>query len=361
MQTQVRDAHKIYTDAIHVGIKKARMNCLTCAESYFNIAQEHGASEQDILFALQEATHTHGQHMSRRSMLQLLIATAGALGTAGLIAQQAYASPNDQNGDYFGTDSNTQSHYGIQQDFYIGRMGQALTPDSPSFAFNNAAAQVAGLTKTYGYWAVHGPNTGSQYRPSGLSDMQWGMQQADMAMAARAITDPQQVQYAGLIGGQTIFAEIESNTSGWDVNNFGPNMDVLNGFLNQIYAHTPVSIYPGLYITPSNWNSFFGTDALSNTPFVLWIASYNACSQLVCPPCVNCGSDAQQTQPTVHALFQSTVKNLTVGGNNPVIWQFWVGVPGDALCGVCPNDDYNLTTQDPSTGSFQPSADVVTH
>lgn len=332
---QTRSSDAIRRDAIRMGIKKARGGCTGCAETYFELAQKHGASEQEIQQALEEATQSRGKHMNRRDLVKILAAGMVAFTTADILHGQAHA---DQYGDWYGSDSNSVSDP-IQQDFYIGRTGQALAPDTNPYAFNTTAARNASSGRTFSYWAIHGPT--SYIRPGGYSDYGWGVAQGDAAFQALS-----SLSYGYLIGGQTIFGQVEPETAGWDNGNITPNRDVVNGFLNQVYAITAAGVWPGLYITPDNWKNLLEPDFSSfrtNTDFVLWLAGLDTCGSDICGPCTpNCA-----TQPTVHNRFQWFLNNgVNLGSMVPVVWQYWIAnCPGG--CG-----DADVTRQ--NTSNFSP-------
>ena len=328
-----RHSDDIRHDAIDMGIKKAKGGCIRCAEGYFELAHKHGASEQEVQQALEEATQSHGKHLKRRDLVKILAAGVLALTTADILHGQAHA---DQFGDWYGSDSNSTSDP-IQQDFYIGRTGQALSPDWTPYAFNTTVAQRASSGKTFSYWAVHGPT--SVWRPQGYSDYQWGVIQGNAAFQAIS-----SLSYGHLIGGQTIFGQVEPETAGWDNGNITPNRDVVNGFLDQVFAITPPGVWPGLYITPYNWQNLLEPDFQSfrtNTNFVLWLAGLDTCGNDICGPCApNC-----PTQPSVHNRFQWFLNNgVNLGSMVPVLWQYWI-----ANCGC---GDADVTRQ--NTSSFTP-------
>ncbi len=334
---QARHSDDIRRDAINMGIKKARSGCTGCAETYFELAHTHGASEQEVQQALEEATQSHGKHFKRRDLVKILAAGVLALTTVDILHGQAHA---DQYGDWYGSDSNSTSDP-IQQDFYIGRTGQALSPDTTPYAFDKTAAQHASSSRTFSYWAVHGPT--SNWRPGGYSDYSWGAIQATTAFHAIG-----SLAYGYLIGGQTIFGQVEPETPGWDNGNITPNRDVVNGFLDKVFAITAAGVWPGLYITPDNWKNLLEPDFRSfraNTNFVLWLAGLDTCGNVyndICGPCTpNCA-----TQPTVHNRFQWFLNNgINLGSMVPVLWQYWIANCG---CGT----DGDVTRQ--NTSSFTP-------
>lgn len=340
-----RDSEKIRRDAIATGIKKAKNQCLSCADGYFELAREHGATEEEIKLALEEAAQRRGQNLSRRDLIKVLAASGITLATAGLLTGTAHA---DQFGDWYGTDSNTRSltSGGLQQDFYIGRMGQALDFDTNSYAFNRAAAadtkprQGGANTHSFGYWAVHGPQSGN--KPSNLTNYQWGAAQADKAYDAWWHCPNQD-----LIGGATIFGQVEPETAGWISGVINNNRDVVNGFMDELFTIVPENTWPGLYITPNNWQNILEPDFHSfrtNTNFVLWMSGLDTCGSDICAPCAACA-----TQPTVHNRFQNFLNNgVNLGSMVPVVWQYWIS--GGYPCGSC--GDFDVTRQD--TDAFTP-------
>lgn len=150
-----RDPAHTRRNAIKMAIRKAQAGCPSCAQKYFQFAQEQGATEEEINFAINSAAESRETRMSRRDILKLAAATAvgAALGTDMFLSQDAEAYSS-----YWGTDSNSQSCCGIPQNFYIGRFGYGTT--SSTYYFNVNAAKAAGLYGTYEYWGVVGPTAG---------------------------------------------------------------------------------------------------------------------------------------------------------------------------------------------------------
>lgn len=326
-----RDPQLIRIDAIKMGIKKAQQGCIECAAKYFELAKQHGATQtvfrqtvDRFSFRLEESK------FKRRDLLKL----AAAVGTTGALsviesftkeAQQALAEHTLSLPTWWGTDSNTQSGYGIPQNFYIGRMGYGTQPKGDGYFFNLNAAHAAGHSHTYGYWVLVGPSS----KPSNLSAFSWGQQQASCAWEARH-TGP----HSANIGGLTIFADIEPDCGGWQNGNYKLNQDVLEGFLHESFALTQSQIWPGVYISPRIWTSFFGENFRPSLDFALWLTGFQTCVTSICPPC----NTKCNTLIGVRAHLASEVAKVTVGGQKPVVWQYWISSCG---CG-----DYNVMLQD---------------
>src|SRR5256885_21303 len=112
---------KIREDALRMGVKKLTIGCDRCADSYFELARQNGATENDIQAALQRhGTAGLNRYLNRREMLKGLAMTAA--GTAalagGLLPLSAAAASNT-----FGIDTNTTNCCGMPMSFYIGRFG----------------------------------------------------------------------------------------------------------------------------------------------------------------------------------------------------------------------------------------------
>ncbi len=226
---------------------------------------------------------------------------------------------------WWGTDSSTQTCCAMPQNFYIGRLGYGAEPLGDSNFFNVNAAQSAGRGHTYGYWGLVGPDI----RPTGVDPYVWGELQADNAWNAC-----QHGSHAYLVGGLTVFADVETGFGGWTSGNNGPNQDVLTGFLDRLFAITPPAVWPGLYISPYFWTGFFGQSFRPTTDFVLWVTGCDTCGGDICNPCdYSCN-----TLTTVRNRLTSTVGNVTLGGRKTVLWQYWLS---DCGCG-----DFDVLTQD---------------
>ncbi len=327
MLLRPRASEQIRVDAIEMGLQKVKHGCLPCADNYFELAKQHGATEEEIRHALERATKTTSTGLSRRELLKIAAATGLALGTAGLHTGSAQALST-----WWGTDSNTQTCCGMPQHFYIGRMGYGSEPVGDPHFFNTTAAQRAGLNHTYGYWGVVGPTI----RPSGKSPYAWGQQQADHAWNARH-NGPN----ASHLGGLTVFGDVEPGFGGWSFGNYGPNQATINGFLAELFAITPHYVWPGLYISPYYWTLLLGQGFRPTTAFVLWVTGCDTCGRDICGPCVS----SCNTLTTVQRRLSTTVVKVGLGGMSPVLWQYWLGGCG---CG-----DFNVATQDAT--SFRPA------
>lgn len=329
MQRQ-RDPQLIRTDAIKMGIKKAQQDCIECAAEYFKLAKQYGATPTELQQAVDRLFYRPENNKFARRDLLKLVAAAGTVGALALIedftqqTQQALAEHALYIPTWWGTDSNTQSGYGIPQNFYIGRMGYSTQPKGDGYFFNINAAHQAGHACTYGYWVIAGPGS----KPDNLSAYSWGQKQASCAWNARH-TGP----HSANIGGQTIFADIEPGGGGWQNGNYKPNQEVLEGFLQECFELTQSKISPGLYISPHIWTDLFGHNFQPSLNFVLWLTGFQTCIKSICPPC----NTKCNTLIGVRAQLASEVANLTVGGQRPVVWQYWIGSCG---CG-----DYNVMMQ----------------
>lgn len=52
MMFRQRDPIRIREDALHMAMKKAQISCRSCATSYLELARQHGATEEQIRFAI---------------------------------------------------------------------------------------------------------------------------------------------------------------------------------------------------------------------------------------------------------------------------------------------------------------------
>nr|MDQ2717528.1 hypothetical protein [Chloroflexota bacterium] len=118
-----RSSEQVHVDAVKMGIQKARSGCSSCAEGYFELARQHGASDEEIRQALESAASTPDKDLSRRGLIKLIGAGGLALSAAGLITHRTEAAAA-----WWGTDSNSQTCCGIPQNFYVGRMGYGGEP-----------------------------------------------------------------------------------------------------------------------------------------------------------------------------------------------------------------------------------------
>ncbi|HEY1348390.1 MAG TPA: hypothetical protein VGF67_02035 [Ktedonobacteraceae bacterium] len=317
-------------DALSMGIKKARKGCAACAERYFDLARRYGTSEQEILLALQEATHTRTPGLGRRDLIKYAVAGAGGLiTTATAVVSLTRSRPAQAFSSYFGIDSNTTICCQMPLHFYAGRMGYGIYPDTFYYAFRPAMARLVGHTHTFGYWGVQGPGSNPGY----TSTYRWGVAQAQAAWNAwnRSFIG------ASYVGGYTVFGDVEQGFGGWDLH-IAQNQAVIAGFLDTLFALTPSEVWPGLYVSPEFWNRYLGGNRfVPVTPFVLWICGVYACA--VCGPC----DPACASTPADAAMYFSTrVRAITVGGQNAVLWQYWLTNPG---CDTSGCGDWSISSQ----------------
>ncbi len=305
-----RTSEQIRGAAITMGIKKAQSGCTTCAEGYFDLAKQHGAAEEEIQAALEQATGASGKGLSRRDLIKIAVASGLALTSSGLLLPQTSRVARAAT-YYWGIDSNTTICCAMPLNFYIGRMGQGITADTTYFAFNTAMANQLGPNFVFGYWGVQGPvGRPSQYDPYG-----WGVAQGQAAWDAWSGN----FIGAASIGGYTVFGDIEEGFGGWLGGSTGDNQQTLNGFLNQLWDITPAGVWPGLYVSQYTWNTFFGSGFVPSIDFVFWLAG-TSCS--VCAPCASCTTTIQDVENQF-----SSLQNLVVGGQKPILWQYWL-TPG---------------------------------
>jgi AhpD family alkylhydroperoxidase len=334
-----RHSLQVRADALKMAVRKAKTGCHPCVQGYFELAQKHGATEEEIARALAAAHAVSKQGISRRRLLQLSAAlAAGATFAAGdFLAQRADASTY-----FWGTDSNSASMLEIPQNFYIGRFGYGTT--GSAYFFNTGAAQVAGKNSTYMYWGLEGP----ELAPPGISFYSWGREQASAALNQR-YNNPN----AAFVGGYTIFGDIEAGFGGWTVGSsaYSSNQEVVQGFLDGIAAaHTSSApFYPGIYISPLDWRNYVGTYFRPARSFVLWITGCYSCNRSICAPC---DDTCWTTLTTVESLLP-TVTSTILGGSHAVLWQYWLDPPCD--CG-----DFNVAIQDPASG-FRPVSSPTTY
>jgi hypothetical protein len=312
-----------------MGVKKARKGCTTCAEKYFDLARLYGASEQEILAALQEAANTQKPGLERRKLIKYAVAGAGGLVTAATALLSLTSSgPTQASSAYFGIDSNTTICCQMPLHFYVGRMGYGLYPDTFYYAFNAAMARQVGHTSTFGYWGVQGPQANLRYS----TPYRWGVAQAQAAWDARN----RSFIGASYVGGYTVFGDVEEGFGGWG-GQIAQNQAVISGFLDELFALTPHAVWPGLYVSPNFWNRYLGTHFVPVTPFVLWICGVSACS--VCGPC---NPSCTSTPADATDAFHTHVRTVTLGGQNAVLWQYWLTNPG---CDASGCGDWSISSQ----------------
>lgn len=203
--------------------------------------------------------------------------------------------------------------------------------------FSYEAAIVARPERTYGYWWMFGPRWRGSRSPS-----EYGAAQAGKLIDQRRL-------YSHLVGGDTLFADVEPSlvkpdSSGWEVCIDIPggtlarnqqacdrNREVLTGFLWRV---ADAGFEPGVYTTPEIWVTFFGDDwapekedASGRLGFVLWLTG---CAT------TQTATGGPRKPGDVEADLR-TVEGTALGGMRAVLWQHHIEDP-----------DYDVTRKNPS-------------
>jgi hypothetical protein len=328
-QIRRRESAEIRALALETAAQKYAEGCVSCAQSYLDLAREYGASARELAQVSERATDAQPAGLDRRRLFRIA-ATAVAAGVAGnfLLAGQAKAAPkpfpgNDQNipiPGFFGVDSCTSPKRGMvasmPMQYYIGELGAT---QYNAGCFDHTTAKQVTAAYTHGYWGVCGPNA----MPDGLGDLGlWGQQQALAAIDAWN-NNP-------YVGGRTLFADIESGFGGWGKPaTQADHVALLNGFLQAI---TQAGFIPGLYINHSERAAYFPADYVAPAPFVYWVAGGKLAGTMA-GPC----QQGDTLHPTVTA-WTSSVQQETFGGMQAVLWQYWLSGMG---CG----GDFNYSPQ----------------
>jgi hypothetical protein len=261
--------------------------------------------------------------------------------------QKEHVSSSDPNS--FGIDSCTHpsesTNYGIPVSFYIGEMGWGTnagcscgccfcsgctTPPagcSGAACFFTDSASYVGITATYGYWGLIGPNCNA----SGLNMHDWGASQGNWAYS-NWLSGP----WESYIYGGVIFCDVESGFGGWPGSQTD-NASVLDGFLDALAAQ---GLTPGVYINSTSIigsGAWFAPSYVPTQPFVFWgVGNWEGIPPCVCPPCASCPTEA-----TVENDWNSAVVHGCFGNQGMAIWQYAPDCPG------CPGD-FNYSPQSPT-------------
>jgi len=333
---RAREDVKVREDALRLAIDKAREGCRGCSQGYFHLARQHGASDADIESAINRSVSDLERGISRRELLELAAASAVGLllGTALFDRQPTPALASTV---YWGTDTSCERPTGTPPgNFYAGKTGGGTSQSGA--IFNTSAANLAGPASTYMYWDLEGPGVGH----SG-TDYQWGQAQADAAANAWS-TGP----FSTYVGGMTVFADIEAGNPGWGSNE-GNNQQVLQGWLDECHYW---GFTNGVYISPGNWSSFFGTTWRPTRNFVLWVTG---CRTNYGPWWSSnpCALSSSQTESIVINGWGSAPQYVVLGGSQSILWQYWIGTCSTCGCesdsSVC-NIDFDFLTQNPANG-----------
>lgn len=364
MNLRARDSVDIRRDAISMAAKKLASGCGNCADAYVKLARDHGATETELDAVTAGMNSAAGEQPvldgpSRFSVVRrnialpsaaLTAAVAGAaLPTQAVIAAADPAAekirrlredadhfvPTRVRTDPFGVDGSTSlsaaTIYGMPLQFYIGEMGIGLCsncgPCSGS-CFRTDSANHVGTHYTYGYWGLEGPNSSDK---GSRTNFQWGAAQAD-AFVNAWFSGP----YSSYVFGQTFFCDIENGFGGWTNYNYGPNQDVLNGFIAEIEywgQHYGYTFYAGVYIGLSDINGpnhyYFSPSYVSN-PAVFWVTQDQTCA-----PCAPC-SNSCNTITDVTNRWNNTIRHACFAGQGAVVWQYWI-----SGCGCSGDFDYS--------------------
>ncbi len=322
-----RTSEDIRQRALETAARKQREGCVSCAESYLDLAREHGATDHDIARAIIRATEATSW-LGRRRLLQFT-ASALAAGAAGALLVQG-ASARSKLDPFVASDhaSSVQGNFGVDSctspargrvagmpmQYYIGELG-ATRHNAACFDENTAAFVTPAFT--HGYWGVCGPND----RPSDPAG--YGREQADAAIAAWNSNVN--------LGGRTIFADVESGFGGWGAPaTKADNVALVNAFISRI---ADAGFIPGVYINNSDKANWFPADFKPSVPFVYWVAG----GKLAGSMCAPCKTGCDTLGPTADA-WKTYAQQLTFGGMASVVWQFWLS---DMGCG----GDFNYSLQ----------------
>ena len=275
--------------------------------------------------------------VNRRSLLKTGVMSGVALALSGLNIKDVQAVTT-----YCGLDSWSTICCSMPLNFYIGRGGEAGSWDSSYF--NTTSASGAGTSYSHIYWWLHGPND----TPSGVTDYNWGKQQA--TAAGNAWYGDGGCTWAPYAYGKTFFADIEYSGStyyGWRTDGSSAsktrNQKVLEGWLDGIAGYLRSGynpgFIPGFYTRPNIWSVLFGTSYKTPRGGVLWISGCKTNCSNICSPCSN---NCSTTLTDVANAFPS-VAGTILGGNKSVVWQYWIDCSGNCGCGT--NGDWDATQQ----------------
>jgi hypothetical protein len=323
-----RNSEDIRQRALETAARKQGEGCESCAESYLDLAREHGATEPEIARAMEQTARTRFQ-LGRRRLLQvtasaLAAGAAGALLIPGRASAHGSFSPfaaNERSSPapgFFGVDSCTSPERGrvagMPLQYYVGELG-ATKHNAACFDENTAAFVTPAFT--HGYWGVCGPN----YTDSDAAS--YGRDQAEAAIAAWNSNVN--------LGGRTIFADVESGFGGWGAPaSKDENVALVNAFIGRIADE---GFIPGIYINNSDKANWFPSDYKPSVPFVYWVAG----GKLAGSMCAPCKTGCDTLGDTADA-WKSDTQLLSFGGMAAVVWQYWLSGMG---CG----GDFNYSLQ----------------
>ena len=297
MNTRARDPLLVRNDAIRLARQKVNDGCLECARSWIAVARRNGAAESEVRKAVPRTVwateafavdgrdtslqldETHSPSPPPRSLwipatmpevpshIAIARMSSGDLIEFRSEVSKAKKTPPKRD-PYLGCDGSTGPITNFYQ-FYIGEMGYGQCsncgpcgpcgPTGTTACFDEQTASDAGYAYTYGYWGLEGPGL----KPGSIAtNYDWGVAQGNSA-----VSNWESGPYAGYLGGQTIFCDIESGFGGWSTTDQTGNADVLNGFIDAIHS---ASFVPGVYINMDHIGTYFSTSYSPNNPFVFW-------------------------------------------------------------------------------------------
>lgn len=331
-----RDPKRVREDAISAAIQKGMDGCEPCAQSYFAIARQHGATERDIEEAIAHVPVDQARGISRRDLLKIAAASVVGLAVGAISRTPELALARSF---WWGTDGNTSVNSSAPPvQFYVGKLGDGVANNAN--AFLPAAANKAGCTATYMYWDLEGP--ASPHKPGGDTPYQWGYAQANAAANAWY-----NAPYSSYVCGNTIFADVEVGNYGWGGTQQSDNQKVLEGWLDGIYVGNGFS--NGVYVPMNEWVSLFGSGYRANHNFAFWVTRCQTCA--TGDPC---GQSAGTTESQVQSLVNSYVAQETVGGSWLVMQQYWI-----SSCSSC--GDYDVCITDPTGGTIASYNNATTY
>lgn len=173
----------------------------------------------------------------------------------------------DGTADYtFGSDSATTANP-EGNDFYIGKLGygskvQFDTSTGGGIYFSSERAEEA--TYVYGYWFL----SGMQIAPEGMSPIEWGEQQAQLALETY---ESMKSVYGSKVR-PVIFIDVEPAYTGMKEYDFLNNQLIYEAFVDYLNQYGE-GVKPGTYSSPWSWDITMGAYSPS-TPDAYWVAYY---------------------------------------------------------------------------------------
>lgn len=305
--------------ALATAAAKHEEGCENCAAAYIQVARTNGATEEDVRRAA----------VGRRRFLTFALGALAATGVGAGVLVERMRSTNGvkisalqrfENGDLpgaYGVDSctpvATATGQAMPLQFYIGEVGATANGLN---CFDRETAAAVGPDLTHAYWGLCGPNNTD-------APFAYGQEQALRAMEA--------ITANGLVGGRTLFADVETGFGGWgDPATPAQHAALLDAWLKTVAA---AGYIPGVYIADSNRDAWFPSGYRAAVPFVYWVAG-GPHAGTMCAPC----EPSCDTLTSVRQLWDDHVSRETFAGYRAVLWQFWLS---DFGCG----GDYNFSPQ----------------